>query len=122
MVLFCSGFCYNISQATNSKKCFFAKCQEGAKKDVERAFGVLQARWGIVKQPARSWHLDRVHTFLMACIVLHNMIIEDEMGEEHAREHEDFRVEAGPLVRSCPERTNAMERLPDNHKRTRICC
>nr|GEW16054.1 hypothetical protein [Tanacetum cinerariifolium] len=31
---------------------------DGARKDVERAFGVLQGRWGIIKQPARSYHVN----------------------------------------------------------------
>lgn len=61
---------------------------------MERAFGVLQARWGIIKQPARSWHMENIHTILMACIVLHNMIIKDERGEDH----EDFLAQAGPLL------------------------
>ncbi|KAF5464601.1 hypothetical protein F2P56_014670 [Juglans regia] len=35
------------------KKKHFAACQESARKDVERAFGVLQARFAIVRGPAR---------------------------------------------------------------------
>ncbi|CAM6091188.1 unnamed protein product [Calypogeia fissa] len=89
-----SCFVIIIHQPQSEKKSFYAKCQESARKDVERAFGVLQARWRIVKQPARSWHLERVHTILMASIILHNMIIEDERGEDH----EDFRVEGGPML------------------------
>ncbi|XP_057786162.1 uncharacterized protein LOC131003647 [Salvia miltiorrhiza] len=34
--------------ATNSKEARFKKMQESTRKDVERAFGVLQARWGII--------------------------------------------------------------------------
>nr|GEW40680.1 zinc finger, CCHC-type [Tanacetum cinerariifolium] len=30
---------------------------DGARKDVERAFGVLQGRWGIIQQPTRPYHL-----------------------------------------------------------------
>ncbi|GJW70545.1 ALP1-like protein [Tanacetum coccineum] len=29
--------------------------QESARKDVERAFGVLQGRWGLIQQPARAY-------------------------------------------------------------------
>jgi len=33
----------------------FALMQEGARKDVECAFGVLQSRFDIVRRPARLW-------------------------------------------------------------------
>ena len=56
----------------------FTKCQEGVRKDVERAFGVLQARWEIVKNPVRQWDLDTISNIMMACIIMHNMILEDE--------------------------------------------
>jgi hypothetical protein len=35
------------------KKQYFMKVQEGARKDVKRAFGVLQACWEIVKNSVR---------------------------------------------------------------------
>ena len=70
---------YNPS--TNHKmKEHFTNCQEGARKDVERAFGVLQARWKIVKNPVRQWDLETISNIMMACIIMHNMIIEDECG------------------------------------------
>jgi len=52
--------------------------QEAVRKDVERAFGVLQVRFGIVRGPARSWNEKDLHAIMKACIILHNMIIEDE--------------------------------------------
>ncbi|KAK1631439.1 hypothetical protein QYE76_005754 [Lolium multiflorum] len=39
----------------------FAKMQEACRKDVERGFGVLQARWAIVRHPARTWSLKTMH-------------------------------------------------------------
>jgi hypothetical protein len=52
--------------------------QEAARKDIERAFGVLQQRWAIVKNPCRQWDLDTITDIMLACVILHNMIIEDE--------------------------------------------
>jgi hypothetical protein len=52
--------------------------QEGAHKDVERAFGVLQQRWTIVKNPCRQWDLDTITDIMVACVILHNMIIDNE--------------------------------------------
>ena len=52
--------------------------QEAARKDVERAFGVLQARFTILANPARFWYTDDLANVMRACIILHNMIVEDE--------------------------------------------
>jgi hypothetical protein len=57
---------------------YYTKMQEGARKDVEHAFGVLQARWEIVKNPVKQWDLETVTDIMIACIIMHNMIIEDE--------------------------------------------
>ncbi|XP_042410284.1 uncharacterized protein LOC121999705 [Zingiber officinale] len=67
----------------------FKERQEAARKDVKRAFGVLQARWAIVRGPVRYWSRDILRDIMYTCIILHNMIIEDEgdavsnwMGDE----------------------------------------
>ena len=59
------------------KKKHFATAQESARKDVERAFGVLQARFAMVRGPARFWDEETLADIMKACI-MHNMIIEDE--------------------------------------------
>ncbi|XP_010473788.1 PREDICTED: uncharacterized protein LOC104753197 [Camelina sativa] len=46
--------------------------------DVERAFGVLQARFAIVKNPALMLDKVKIGNIMRACIILHNMIVEDE--------------------------------------------
>nr|GEX09326.1 hypothetical protein [Tanacetum cinerariifolium] len=51
--------------------------QYGARKDVERAFGVLR-RWGIIQQPARSYHVNTIRRVMYSCIILHNMILKDQ--------------------------------------------
>jgi hypothetical protein len=56
----------------------FAKRQEGARKDVERASGVLQGRFSILGQPVRLYDRGDLQNVMLACIILHNMIVEDE--------------------------------------------
>ncbi|TVT99822.1 hypothetical protein EJB05_54780, partial [Eragrostis curvula] len=50
-----STFVKTISKPLGNKRIHFAKTQESVRKGVERAFGVLQARWAIVRGPARFW-------------------------------------------------------------------
>jgi hypothetical protein len=55
--------------------------QEGCRKDIERCFGVLQSRFAIVAHLCRQWDLGTLKAIMYACIVMHNMIVEDESGE-----------------------------------------
>ena len=71
-------FVKTIPSPKGNKQIHFAKSQESARKDVERAFGVLQARFAIVRGPARLWKLEVLKDIMKACIILHNMIVEDE--------------------------------------------
>jgi hypothetical protein len=52
--------------------------QESRWKDVERAFVVLQALFAIVSHPARGWKHHNLKNIMKKCVILHNMIVEDE--------------------------------------------
>ena len=67
-----------IHEPRGPKKKYFAMRQEACRKDVERAFGVLQSRFAIVAGPTRFWSKDVLHDIMTACIIMHNMIVEDE--------------------------------------------
>ncbi|KAG6469816.1 hypothetical protein ZIOFF_070747 [Zingiber officinale] len=60
------------------KRKLFKERQKYARKDVEWAFGVLQSRWTIVRGPAQYWCRKKLKQIMLACIILHNMIVEDE--------------------------------------------
>ena len=61
----------------------FTSWQESARKDIERAFGVLQSRWAILKTPGRQWDRQYLDNILECCVVLHNMIVEDEYDQHY---------------------------------------
>ncbi|XP_021301527.1 uncharacterized protein LOC110429622 [Sorghum bicolor] len=67
-----------ISAPMGNKRKYFATAQEAARKDVERFFGVLQARFPIVRQPARVWDTETLALIMRACVIMYNMIVEDE--------------------------------------------
>ncbi|CAH1443433.1 unnamed protein product [Lactuca virosa] len=46
--------------------------------EVERAFGVLQARFACLRHPCLLWDKDMMGKIMIACIIIHNMIVEDE--------------------------------------------
>ncbi|XP_048610451.1 uncharacterized protein LOC106433232 isoform X1 [Brassica napus] len=71
-------FIQSIRDPQGQKESLFATQQEHVRKDVERAFGVLQARFAIVKNPAFLWDKIKIGKIMRACIILHNMIVEDE--------------------------------------------
>uniref|UniRef100_A0A0D3A5Z9 DDE Tnp4 domain-containing protein n=1 Tax=Brassica oleracea var. oleracea TaxID=109376 RepID=A0A0D3A5Z9_BRAOL len=71
-------FIQSISLPQGPKAVLFAQHQEAVRKDVERAFGVLQARFAIVKNSALFWDKVKIGKIMRSCIILHNMIVEDE--------------------------------------------
>jgi Plant transposon protein len=59
------------------KNNYLQKKKEFARKDVERAFGVLQARFTIISNSICIWCKKIIRQIMRAC-VMHNMIVEDE--------------------------------------------
>ncbi|XP_075674911.1 uncharacterized protein LOC142644119 [Castanea sativa] len=76
-----AAFVKTIPSPQGPKQKLFAATQKAYRKDVERAFGVLQARFAIVREPARFFHLETLQKIMKAYIILHNMIVEDERDD-----------------------------------------
>ncbi|GJX51223.1 ALP1-like protein [Tanacetum coccineum] len=56
------------------RRILYKKKQESARKDVERAFGVLKKKWAILANLTRALKKDRIVNMMYTCIILHNMI------------------------------------------------
>jgi hypothetical protein len=59
----------------------FTLAQEDARKDVERCFGVLQARWSMFAQLCRLWKIVDISDVMYACLTMHKIILEEEEGK-----------------------------------------
>ncbi|XP_023749730.2 uncharacterized protein LOC111898014 [Lactuca sativa] len=71
---FVKAFRHPVEERDN----FFKRREEGARKDVERAFGVLKAKWHIVEHAARPLDLETLRYIMYACIIMNNMVVEDK--------------------------------------------
>jgi hypothetical protein len=54
----------------------FAKWQESARKDSERAFGVLVRKFQFLAKAIEFWYIEDIKDQLYGCILLHNMMVE----------------------------------------------
>ena len=106
-------FVKTIPEPQGNQNKYFAKAQEACRKDVERAFGVLQARFAIVRVPACVWDEDTIQLVMTACIIMHNMIVEDEGVDE-----KDFRYDdVGEKVIVSHDDTPKFDAFMQNYKK-----
>ncbi|XP_071687149.1 uncharacterized protein [Rutidosis leptorrhynchoides] len=61
----------------NEQRKKFKRFQESARKDIECTFGVLQGRFAMLKIPKRFMDFNKIKKHMYACVVLHNMIQEN---------------------------------------------
>jgi len=73
------GYVYEDNPNTaRRKETIIHQRQESTRQDVERDFGMLQSRFAIIREPTRGWQVNIVKDIIYACIILHNMIVENE--------------------------------------------
>ncbi|XP_074376200.1 uncharacterized protein LOC141717874 [Apium graveolens] len=110
-------FVKTISKPQGNKKKYFANAQESVRKDVERAFGVLQSRFAMIRGPSRFWDVATMKYIMTSCIILHNMIIEDE--RELHTEEEQFDTNAESSVEREPRHPSTLREFIQVHQQIR---
>ncbi|XP_050240941.1 uncharacterized protein LOC126689804 [Quercus robur] len=111
-----STFVKTISSPQGHKRKLFAKTQEMSRKDVELAFGVLQARFTIVRGPARFFYSETLQDIMKACVILHNMIVEDERDVNKAVEVDYEPIDDNPTIQLSREHTNEFTEFIETHQ------
>ena len=71
-------FVSTISNSVCQRKAHFTQRQEATRKDVERAFRVLQVRFVVVRGPTKQWDPETLLEVMTCCVIMHNMIVEDQ--------------------------------------------
>ena len=84
-----SRFLATINDPTTTLDCFFAPKQEGWRKSIERAFGVLKKKFLSVGSKCVLYHREDMFYLVTASIVMHNMMVHERIGNEE-NESETF--------------------------------
>lgn len=105
-------FVKSIPRPTHEKDILYSTCQEGYRKDVERCFGILQSRWGIIRGAARGWDKEDLRYIMLTCVILHNMIIENERPDDSDEDLESDEEEEDIMM---PKKSLVWERPINEH-------
>ena len=85
-----SRFVKTIQEPVGHKASRYARWQESARKDVERAFGVLQRKFHVLVRKIELWYVGDIANVVNSCICLHNMMVANRMVAMGDKESEEF--------------------------------
>ncbi|GJW06777.1 ribonuclease H-like domain-containing protein [Tanacetum coccineum] len=77
---------------------------EGARKDVERAFGALNKQWATLATLTRAYIKEKLANIMYTCIILHNMIIKDRKAAICPKWYLEKAHQPDDLIRSDEQR------------------
>ena len=79
-----SRFVRAIKEPITAEERSFTKWQEAARKDIERAFGVMQNKFQWITRPIQLMKLPDISGRVTTCLILHNMSVADRVMEGHS--------------------------------------
>ena len=89
-------FVNTFSHPSDPLKKHFASMQERVRKDIECAFGILVSQFHVLQRPIRNWYLEEIVDLLHACVIIHNMIVDERYGDIGSSE-DDHGTKSFPL-------------------------
>ena len=85
-----SQFVNEIKQPISPEETIYTKWQEGTRKDMERAFGVIKSTWTFCQNPIEMWEIDNITSRVTACLISHNILVLDCMMEDVNATYDPF--------------------------------
>ena len=85
-----SLFSSTVPHPTNERERLYKTFQEALRKDVERAFGILKKQWKILFHPVLKKRRSFFNKIVIACLILHNMNVEDNNYDFKQDDEEEF--------------------------------
>ena len=74
-----------IKEPISDREKALTSWQEAARKDTERAFGLLQGRFKVLSRATLLRSLKRIEALVTCCLILHNMLVSDRIMESDCR-------------------------------------
>jgi len=97
----------------------FSDWLASARKDIERAFGVLQLKFQVMARPMHSFTLEGCCDIASCCLILHNMCVSDRiMGDPKLRYRADHSLdrEVDEVIEYPEEFHTVAQALPDGQR------
>ncbi|XP_051189874.1 uncharacterized protein [Lolium perenne] len=110
-------FMKGVTLPQSEKHRLFTAPQSAWRKDVECAFGVLKARFNILAVLGRSYSKHTLGLIMRACVILHNMIIDNERGTNLENIYETVDSNVGPAIHNHAPPSLAARIQMDNEMR-----
>jgi hypothetical protein len=101
-----SRFARGIKVPANREEKKYTSWQEGVRKDVERAFGVLKNTWQFLDRPILLHDLTDISNRVVSCLLLHNIFITDRVMQEASDTCYNYRERYDPSVGAATSRSS----------------
>jgi hypothetical protein len=86
-----ASFVKTVSKPNTRREKLFAAKQEAKRKDIEQAFGILQACFHVLTSGCRLWNREAMGLVIRSCVILHNLITDQE---KRARTHTTLKMQS----------------------------
>jgi hypothetical protein len=97
-----SRFVRGLPQPITEEETRFTQWQESARKDIERAFGVLQCKWKVLSYPIHTMNIESIASLMECCLILHNMAVSDRVMGDATERYCPFDGESIPQEEELP--------------------